>query len=50
MLRAISKAVKAQFNWWKNRKAFGAQRRLQELRASNMAVALACTGALRRQA
>ena len=48
MFRAILKTVKAQINWWKNQLAFGDQRRLQEARATSAAVAMACTGALRR--
>jgi hypothetical protein len=48
MIKAISKAIKAQINWWKNQIAFGEQRRRQEARASSLAVALTCTGALRR--
>jgi len=50
MFRAILRAVKAQINWWHNRKAFGEQRRRQELRATSVAVAMTTTGALRRQA
>lgn len=50
MIKRILNALKAQLNWWRNQAAFGEQRRLHAARATSVAVAMTCTGALRRQA
>lgn len=48
ILKRIVTAIKNQIIWWKTRAAFSEQRRQQELRATSVAVAMTCTGALRR--
>lgn len=49
MLKRILKMINRQLGWWRSQIAFGAQRRQQEARATSIAVAMCCTGVLRRQ-
>lgn len=50
MIKRIFKLIQKQLDWLRSQRAFGKQRRAQERRATNLAVALTCTGALRRHA